>query len=187
MIKVRRLLFYAFAAAALVFCFESTKGMAAQTDIRCEHDGNGTMLVHGNGVLQWTAIEESTEDEVGYGIKKVVIQEGITEISAGCFSGDFTDMMELKLPNSLQKIGNRAFKGCKKLKKVVLPLFDVRYSKRRDMANAKYFRIMDAPKVIHGLKKNQRYYFEIAYVETEDDDDDYESIWVGRRNIVIRK
>ena len=28
MIKVRRLLFYAFAAAALVFCFESTKGMA---------------------------------------------------------------------------------------------------------------------------------------------------------------
>ncbi len=391
MIKVRRLLFYAFAAAALVFCFESTKGMAAQTDIRCEYDGNGTMLVHGNGVLQWTAIEESTEDEVGYGIKKVVIQEGITEISAGCFSGDFTDMTELKLPNSLQKIGNRAFKGCKKLKKVVLPsglseipkecfsgcksltkivlnkeltairkdafkgcerlekltvpenldiwenpiqkcsalkkivnhstqllkldtcqgnkawyvggkkagklasgktaiskgkkfkisyrllggeksgnlpssyrygsgrkltlhvrkkgfallgwynsadkenpyyqtsigpsmakdiilkpfwvkyklkniaknsikisiddrnavvpfgVFDVRYSKRRDMANAKYFRIMDAPKVIHGLKKNQRYYFEIAYVETEDDDDDYESIWVGRRNIVIRK
>lgn len=54
------------------------------------------MLVHGNGVLQWTAIEESTEDEVGYGIKKVVIQEGITEISAGCFSGDFTVMTELK-------------------------------------------------------------------------------------------
>jgi hypothetical protein len=34
-------------------------------------------------------------------------------------------------------------------------VFDVRYSKRRDMANSKYFRIMDAPKVIHGLKKTR--------------------------------
>ena len=66
-------------------------------------------------------------------------------------------------------------------------VFDVRYSKSRDMTNAKYIRIKDTPKVIHNLIKNQRYYFEIAYTEMEYDDEDYESIWVGKRNIVIRK
>ncbi len=391
MSKVRWLVFYALAAGTLIFICENTKSVAAQNEIRCDYDKNGTMTVRGSGVLYWTAIEESTEDEVGYGVKKVVIHEGITEISAGCFSGDFTDMTELKLPNSLRKIGNRAFKGCKQLKEVELPsglseipeecfsgcksldkivinkelaairkdafkgcerlkkmivpknlkvwkdpiekcsalkkivnnsdqvlkldtcsgnktwyvegektsklasgktaiskgkkykisyrlsggkkagdlpssyrygsckkltlharkkgftllgwynpadkenpyyqtdispslakniilrpfwvkykvqnikknsvkisiddrnavvpfgVFDVRYSKSKDMANAKYFRIMDASKVIHKLKKNQRYYFEIAYTESEEDDDDYESIWVGKRSIVIKK
>ena len=47
------------------------------------------------------------------------------------------------------------------------------------MANAKYLRITDTSKVICRLKKNQRYYFEVAYAEKEDDDD-YESIWVGK-------
>ena len=121
MFKVRWLFFYAFVASTLIFFSENTKSIAAQNDIRCEYDDNGTMTVRGNGILYWTAIEERAEDEVGYGIKKVVIEEGITEISASCFSGDFTDMTELELPNSLRKIGNRAFKGCKQLKKVELP------------------------------------------------------------------
>lgn len=391
MFKVRWLFFYTLVASTLIFFSENTKSIAAQNDIRCDYDDNGTMTVRGNGILYWTAIEESAEDEVGYGIKKVVIEEGITEISASCFSGDFIDMTELELPNSLRKIGNGAFKGCKQLKKVELPsglseipkecfsgckslteivinkelaairkdafrgcerlkkltvpknlkvwddpikkcsvlkkivnnstqllkldtcngnkewyvkgkkvsklasgktaiskgkkfkisyhllggkktgnlpssyrygsckkltfhakkkgfallgwynsadkenpfyqtsispslsrdiilkpfwikyeiknikknsikisiddrnavvpfgVFDVRYSKSRDMTNAKYFRIKDTPKVIHNLKKNQRYYFEIAYTEMEYDDEDYESIWVGKRNIVIKK
>ncbi len=391
MTKVRCLFFYALIVSTLVFIYKNTTSVAAQKNIKCDYDENGTMTVHGNGVLYWTAIEESAEDEVGYGIKKVIIKEGITEISAGCFSGDFTDMTELKLPNSVRKIGKRAFKGCKRLKKVKLPsglseipkecfsgcksldkivinkelvairkdafkgcerlkklivpkkltiwenpikkcsalkkvvnnsanslkldtchgnktwyvkgkkisrlasgkiakskgkkfkisyrllggkkagylpssyrygsckkltlsakkkgyvllgwynpadkenpyyqtsispslaknivlkpfwvkyqvrnikknsvkisindrnavvpfgVFDVRYSKNRHMANAKYLRIMDVPKVIHKLKKNKRYYFEIAYTEIEEDDDDYESVWVGKRSIVIKK
>ena len=37
------------------------------------------------------------------------------------------------------------------------------------------------------MKKNQRYYSEVAYAEKDDDDDDYESVWVGKRSIVIKK
>ena len=66
-------------------------------------------------------------------------------------------------------------------------VFDVRYSKTKNMANAKYLRITDTFKVICKLKKNQRYYFEVAYAEKDDDDDDYESVWVGKRSIVIKK
>lgn len=58
--------------------------------------------------------------------------------------------------------------------------------KPRTMANAKYLRITDTFKVICKLKKNQRYYFEVAYAEKDDDDDDYESVWVGKRSIVIK-
>lgn len=388
MAKVRWLLFV---VCTLIFVYGNTKGIAAQDNVRCDFDKNGTMTVSGKGVLYWSAIEESSEDEVGYGIKKVIIQEGITEISDGCFSGDFTDMIEIKLPNSLQKIGNRAFKGCERLEEVEVPLgvleiskecfsgckslekivfnkelvairkdafrgcerlkelivpkklkvwenpikkcsalkkivnysaklikldtccgnktwyvkgkkasklasgktaiskgkkfkisyhllggkkegnlpssyrygsckkltfsarkegyillgwynpadketsyyqtsispslakniilkpfwvrykvknvkknsvrifiddrnaivpfgvFDVRYSKTKNMANAKYLRITDTFKIICKLKKNQRYYFEVAYAEKDDDDDDYESVWVGKRSIVIKK
>lgn len=389
MSKVRWLSFYVLVTCTLVFFYKDTMSNAAQSDVRCDYSEDGTMIVSGNGILYWTAIQESAEDEVGYGIQKVVIQEGITEISAGCFS-DF-DMTELKLPSSLRKIGNRAFKYCERLKKVELPpglseipkecfagckslneivittelaairkdafkgcerlkelivpenlkiwedpiqqcpslkkivnhsaqslkldtcqgnktwyvqgkkagklapgkmavskgkkykisyrllggkkvgnlpsgyqygsskkltfhvrkkgfellgwynpadkenpyyqsaispslaknivlepfwvkykvenikknsvkisiddknavvpfgVFDVRYSKSKDMKNAKYVRLMGSPKVIHKLKKNQRYYFEIAYTEMEADDDDYKSIWVGKRSVVIRK
>lgn len=48
-------------------------------------------------------------------------------------------------------------------------------------------RITDTFKVICKLKKNQRYYFEVAYAgKNGDDDDDYESVWVGKRSIVIK-
>lgn len=42
------------------------------------------------------------------------------EIEAYCF-WDFIDMTELELPDSLQKIGKRAFRGCRQLKKAELP------------------------------------------------------------------
>ena len=82
MAKVRWLLFV---VCTLIFVYGNTKGIAAQDNVRCDFDKNGTMTVSGKGVLYWSAIEESSEDEVGYGIKKVIIQEGITEISDGRF------------------------------------------------------------------------------------------------------
>lgn len=57
---------------------------------------------------------------MGIGVKRVIVEEGITEMEAYCLS-DFLDMTDLELPDSLQKIGKQAFRGCRQLKKVKLP------------------------------------------------------------------
>lgn len=94
---------------------------AAQKDVSCKYDRNGTLTISGNGVLKENAVGDRTEDDgVGIGVKRVIIEEGITEIEAYCFL-DFIDMTDLELPDSLQKIGKQAFQGCRQLKKVELP------------------------------------------------------------------
>lgn len=49
-----------------------------------------------------------------------VVPSGIATISTGAFENQ-RDLRNITLPNSLRRIENRAFKGCKKLEKVVLP------------------------------------------------------------------
>lgn len=94
---------------------------AAQKDVQCKYDKNGTLTISGNGVLKENAVGDRTEDDgVGIGVKRVIIEEGITELEAYCLSG-FIDMTDLELPDSLQKIGKQAFQGCRQLKKVELP------------------------------------------------------------------
>lgn len=394
--KTKWLVFSVLAVGVLILACRDTKSIAEQKDIltsvRCEYSKDGTLTVSGNGVLKENAVGDRTEDEdVGIGVKRVIIEEGITEMEDYCLSG-FIDMTDLELPDSLQKIGNRAFRGCGQLKKVELPsgvseipkecfsgcksleevvipgeltairkdafkgcqrlkqlivpekltiwenpiekcpalkkvvnhsaqslkldacegnktwyvkgkkvgklipggtavskgkkfkisyrllggkktgdlpsgyrygeckkltfhakkagyellgwynpankaepyyqtsispslakdivlepfwvkyeiknvkknsvrisindrnavvrfgVFNVRYSKNEDMSKAEYFYASSGtPKVIRKLKKNQRYYFEIAYTEIDADDDDYESVWVGKRSVVVKK
>lgn len=395
--KIKRIGFSVFVLGVLILACRDTKSIAEQQDIsspvRCKYGKDGTLIVSGNGVLKENAVGDRTEDEgVGMGVKRVIIEEGITEMEDYCL-GSFIDMTDLELPDSLQKIGKRAFMGCRKLKKVELPsgiseipkacfsgcksleeivipekltairqdafkgcgrlkqltvpeklmiwenpiakcpalkkvvnhsarsleldacegnktwyvkgkevskllpgktavskgkkfkisyrlldgkktgdlpssyrygeckkltfhakkagyvllgwynpankeepyyqtgispslakdivlkpfwvkyevknikknsvrisiddrnavvrfgCFDVRYSKNKDMSDEKYVRVRvsDVSKVIRKLKKNQRYYFEIAYTEIDADDDDDESIWVGKRSVVIKK
>ena len=94
---------------------------AVQKDVQCKYDKNGTLTISGNGVLKENAVGDRTEDDgVGIGVKRVIIEEGITELEAYCLSG-FIDMTDLELPDSLQKIGKQAFQGCRQLKKVELP------------------------------------------------------------------
>ncbi len=395
MAKMKNIWVAIFVVGGMILAFRDTKNSSAQKDplapVRCEYDKDGTLTVSGNGVLKENAVGDRTEDEeVGIGVKRVIIEEGITEMDDYCLSG-FVDMTELELPDSLQKIGKRAFWGCERLKKVRLPsgvseiskgcfsgcksleevvipeeltairkdafkgcerlkqlivpkklllwddpmrkcpalkkvvnhsvksleldacggnktwyaegkevsklaaggtavskgkkfkisyhllggkkagnlpssyrygdckkltfhakkagyallgwynpankgepyyqtsispslakdivlkpfwvkyevknvkkncvrlsiddrnavvrfgVFDVRYSKHKDMSKEKYERVSDEPIVIRKLKKNQRYYFEIAYTEMDADDDDHQSIWVGKRSVVIKK
>lgn len=114
-----------FVVGVLILACRDTKSIAAQKDnlspVTCEYGKDGTLTVSGNGVLKGNAVGDRTEDDgVGIGVKRVIIEEGITEMEDYCLGG-FIDMTDLELPDSLQKIGNQAFMGCEKLKKVELP------------------------------------------------------------------
>jgi len=53
-------------------------------------------------------------------LKTVHLQEGLTEIKNGCFSGCL-NLEEIVIPKTVKKIGFRAFADCRKLKRVIIP------------------------------------------------------------------
>lgn len=53
-------------------------------------------------------------------IRRVVIREGVTEISNWAFDG-CTSLVDVKLPNGLTYIGMWAFDGCEKITEIVIP------------------------------------------------------------------
>ncbi|MDO4199422.1 MAG: leucine-rich repeat protein [Clostridia bacterium] len=74
--------------------------------------GTGDMFDYGEGNTPWYNDKES--------IKKVVIEEGVTSTGDGAFywSSNLTDVT---LPSTLQRIGNGAFEDCRNLNDVELP------------------------------------------------------------------
>ena len=55
-----------------------------------------------------------------YGLEKIVIPDGTTEIGKSMFE-DCTGLLEIVLPDTVTQIGEYAFSGCKNLKVLVLP------------------------------------------------------------------
>lgn len=53
-------------------------------------------------------------------LKTVHLQEGLTEIRNGCFSG-CSNLEEIVIPKTVKKIGFRAFADCRRLKRVIIP------------------------------------------------------------------
>ena len=60
------------------------------------------------------------EQEKNYGIRKVVIPEGITKITSRSFK-DILSLEEVVLPDSLTVVGNSAFQNCISLKIIKIP------------------------------------------------------------------
>ena len=83
--------------------------------------------------FSWVFAPESTLTVKGTGIierynplgkfkklaKRLVIEDGITSIDTAAFYG--YDFMDVKLPNTLETIGRKAFGGCKSLNSITLP------------------------------------------------------------------
>ena len=83
--------------------------------------------------FSWVFAPESTLTIKGTGIierynplgkfkklaKRLVIEDGITSIDTAAFYG--YDFMDVKLPNTLETIGRKAFGGCKSLDSITLP------------------------------------------------------------------
>ena len=81
-------------------------------------DNNHTLIITGTGDLPNKY--DIYNDIYGYGITKVVIEEGITGIGYEAFEGIST-LTSVSLPESLKTISARTFTNCKSLKAVILP------------------------------------------------------------------
>lgn len=89
--------------------------------IQCRYLDAETIVVSGNGVLQWEHLEAISQGEIGQGIKEIVIEEGVTGIDSYCFSSDFKELIRVDLPDTLESIGKKAFKECESLQVIRLP------------------------------------------------------------------
>ncbi len=77
-----------------------------------------------------------------YGIKKVVLNEGLTVIFRGAF-GFAESLTEINFPSTLEEIGDSAFYDCKKLK-----TFDLSKTKLRKISAGCFSECADAEKVM---------------------------------------
>lgn len=76
---------------------------------------DGTLTISGSGNVTYMGWENLRSE-----IKKVVIEDGITNITDGSFY-QCTNLTSVTIPDSVTYIGFRAFYECKKLKSVTLP------------------------------------------------------------------
>ncbi len=84
-----------------------------------EYDKSGTLTISGSGDMETDYFNIPWEDYRG-GIKKVVIENGITSISEMAFTF-CEELEEVTIPDSVTKIEFCAFQSCKKLKKIAFP------------------------------------------------------------------
>ncbi|MBR3474774.1 MAG: leucine-rich repeat domain-containing protein [Oscillospiraceae bacterium] len=81
---------------------------------------SGELVISGRGRIQNFQTGKTPWYSYRWILRKVVIEEGVTEIGDFAFYG-CSRLEELQLPTSLRRIGNSAFGYCPKLEKVQLP------------------------------------------------------------------
>lgn len=80
-------------------------------------DSNGTLTLSGTGDIPSFSIPWEYQYDF---VKKIVIEEGLTSIPSVLF-GNYTSVVEVSLPNTMQSIGSNAFLACTGLKSINLP------------------------------------------------------------------
>lgn len=101
--------------------------VSAQTEGTCGEnltwvlDDEGTLTVSGVGTMSfWGSEGEIPWYTVRDNIKKIVIEDGVTEILQGAFKNcEFLE--ELKIGKDVSQIGAWAFENCSSLKEIVIP------------------------------------------------------------------
>lgn len=81
--------------------------------------GTGSMYDYGDWGYDGQIPPWCPEKDYGSNIKKIIIEEGITEIGENCFLG--SAVSSVVLPESLEKIGMFAFHNCENLKEITIP------------------------------------------------------------------
>ncbi len=107
--------------ALLLYAPENESAVSTRNKIVCEYLDDGSMVISGNGILQWEHLEAASQGEVGKGIEEIVIDEGIIGIDSYCFASDFSELRTVELPDTVESIGKKAFKDCTSLTKIKLP------------------------------------------------------------------
>lgn len=122
--KLRKILAAAMAVAIVCGTSYTTNSIFSKNvqaiEVGEDRNGNtityddGVFTVSGTGEVQVIGLANST------GIKKLVIEEGITSIGQSSFSG-WPDLEEVQLPSTLTEIKDYAFGGCYNLKRIEIP------------------------------------------------------------------
>lgn len=120
--RIKNVLVLVFCTVLLGFVMgQDAEAAETRSRIQCQYLDAETIVVSGNGVLQWEHLEAISRGEIGKGIKEIVIEEGIIGIDSYCFSSDFKELVRIKLPDTLESIGKKAFKECESLRRIRLP------------------------------------------------------------------
>lgn len=108
----KRIIFLIFSFLVILL---SAKPCMAESSFQCLLSEDGVLTITGSGKIENKSFLDRLDsyDEV----KKIVIEEGITEIPT-LFFYEFDFVEEVKLPDSLKCIGRSAFYCCRHLKKV---------------------------------------------------------------------
>ena len=97
---------------------------------KCEYDTkSGTAVISGNGPMKINADDFSKWDD---NIRRIIIKKGVTDVEAGVFHAGINGntgeptwctqyVKEVKLPDTIKKIGNSAFWNCISLKIINIP------------------------------------------------------------------
>ena len=81
-----------------------------------------TLLISGNGEMEnYSRSEDIPWHDKRDLIRKAVVTEGITRIGDRAFWG-FSNLTEIKLPNTVASIGDLAFQECRNLSSIALPV-----------------------------------------------------------------
>mgnify|MGYP002527232078 CR=1 FL=1 len=83
---------------------------------------NGEITISGKGEMVNYAAENS-QPWASYAqeIRSVVVEEDVTTVGSAAFYGDYVNLKYVSLPDTLTRIGDQAFRGCKALEKLALP------------------------------------------------------------------
>ena len=80
---------------------------------------DGTLTISGTDMPDYSYSNAPWNSQRGK-IKKVVIEEGVTNIGGGVFR-ECTGLTSVTIPNSVTSIGSSAFSGCSGLTSVTIP------------------------------------------------------------------
>jgi len=101
------------------FCDDLVTNGKCGANVSYTVDSDGVLTIFGSGAM--TNYSASSHDPwYGSGIKKVVIEDGVTSIGDYAFNGCIS-LTNVTIPNSVTLIGNRAFFNCGSLTNVTIP------------------------------------------------------------------
>ena len=91
-----------------------------ENDFRWSLDAEGTLVINGQGALQWDTHDFSETEEIASKVKKLVLGEGVTQI---WFSENFNfpELIELSLPITLEVLDTSYYRSggfCPKLETI---------------------------------------------------------------------
>ncbi len=95
-------------------------GNGVPDEVLWSYDGAGTMFVSGTGNMAdiWEVMP-CPWDSYKNDITRVVIEDGVTSIGAGCFVG-YPNLSSVDVHVSMKSIGMNAFRDCQNLKSITL-------------------------------------------------------------------